>query len=85
VSINFNKAIQTDTIDIPLNIVTNGMDHPIYFTAQVFQDILKTNKDAKKSTMKLSNGGLLTMTFVYEGLNVVYWFVASKLDDGGDE
>jgi len=80
ISLNYNKSIQTDTIDIPISVLKKDVENPIHFSASYFKDILNSNKDAKTIDVSVSNKGLLTISFSYDTMETEYHLVATKVD-----
>jgi hypothetical protein len=71
--------INTNRVELVVNDKYEGDIKPISFSAKYFKEILSTNKEANKATLKVSTDGLAHVEFAVDGFVSNYYLVEVQL------
>lgn len=74
--LGFSSNIKTNNIAINVEAKTDGDVKPISFSSKFFTEMLKANKGAKSSSLKISSAGLSLSEFEFDGYRSTYYLVA---------
>lgn len=74
--LGFSSNIRTNNISIAVDAKTNGDVKPISFSSKFFTEMLKANKGAKASSLKISSAGLSLSEFEFDGYKSTYYLVS---------
>jgi hypothetical protein len=71
--------INTNRVELVVNDKYEGEVKPISFSAKYFKEILSSNKEANKATLKVSTEGLAHVEFSVDGFVSNYFLVEVQL------
>lgn len=72
------STTNTNRVNIPTKVVTNGMTENVSFNANLFKDILVANKECTSAVFEISNEGLAKIEFNVDNYNSTYYLVATQ-------
>jgi len=66
----------TNRVTIPVKTKICDMVKPIYFNAELFKEVLVSNKECSSAVLKVSTEGLAKVSFKVDDYDSTYWVVA---------
>ena len=71
----------TNRVNIPVETLTWDIDEPITFNAELFKEILVSNKECKSAILEVSTAGLARINFKVDDYDSTYYIVAAQRVD----
>jgi len=71
-------STNTNRVNIPVETTTNGLTENISFNANLFRDVLSSNKECTSAVLEVSNDGLLRINFKVDDYDSTYYLVATQ-------
>ena len=71
-------STNTNRVNIPVETTTNELSDNISFNANLFRDVLVSNRECTSATLEVSNEGLARITFKVDDYNSTYFIVATQ-------
>ena len=68
----------TNRVNIPVETTSNGLTDNISFNANLFRDVLVSNKECTSATLEVSNDGLARISFKVDDYDSTYFIVATQ-------
>ena len=68
----------TNRVNIPVETTSNGLTDNISFNANLFRDVLVSNKECTSATLEVSNEGLARINFKVDDYDSTYYIVATQ-------
>ena len=71
-------STNTNRVNIPVEVTSNGLTDNISFNANLFRDVLSANKECTSATLEVSNDGLARINFKVDDYDSEYYIVATQ-------
>tara|TARA_Y100000593_G_C4318822_1_gene342495 strand:+ start:3917 stop:4636 length:720 start_codon:yes stop_codon:yes gene_type:complete len=71
-----HSSINSNRINIPVNVIENNLTENVTFNASIFKDILVSNKECSSAVFEISNEGLSKINFKIDDYDSTYYMVA---------
>ena len=71
-------STNTNRVNIPVATDSNGLTDNISFNANLFRDVLVSNKECTSATLEVSNDGLARINFKVDDYDSTYFIVATQ-------
>ncbi len=72
------SSTNTNRVNIPVETTSNGLTDNISFNANLFRDVLVSNKECTSATFEVSNEGLARINFKVDDYDSTYYIVATQ-------
>ena len=72
------SSTNTNRVNIPVETTSNGLTDNISFNANLFRDVLVSNKECTSATLEVSNDGLARINFKVDDYDSTYFIVATQ-------
>ena len=72
------SSTNTNRVNIPVEVTSNGLNDNISFNANLFKDVLSANKECSTATLEVSNDGLARINFKVDDYDSTYYIVATQ-------
>ena len=72
------SSTNTNRVNIPVETTSNGLTDNISFNANLFRDVLVSNKECTSATLEVSNDGLARINFKVDDYDSTYYVVATQ-------
>ena len=71
-------STNTNRVNIPVETITNELSDNISFNANLFRDVLVSNRECTSATLEVSNEGLARISFKVDDYDSTYFIVATQ-------
>lgn len=71
-------STNTNRVNIPVEVTSNGLTDNVSFNANLFRDVLSANKECTSATLEVSNEGLARINFKVDDYDAEYFIVATQ-------
>ena len=71
-------STNTNRVNIPVETTSNGLTDNVSFNANLFRDVLVSNKECTSATLEVSNEGLAKVDFKIDDFDSTYYIVAMQ-------
>jgi len=71
-------STNTNRVNIPVETTSNGLTDNVSFNANLFRDVLVSNKECTSATLEVSNEGLARIQFNVDDYSSEYFIVATQ-------
>ena len=71
-------STNTNRVNIPVDTTSNGLKDNVSFNANLFRDVLVSNKECTSATLEVSNEGLARINFKVDDYDSTYYIVATQ-------
>ena len=71
-------STNTNRVNIPVETTSNGLTDNVSFNANLFRDVLVSNKECTSATLEVSNDGLARINFKIDDYDSTYYIVATQ-------
>ena len=71
-------STNTNRVNIPVETTSNGLTDNVSFNANLFRDVLVSNKECTSATLEVSNDGLARINFKVDDYDSEYYIVATQ-------
>tara|TARA_B100000287_G_C20572012_1_gene756949 strand:+ start:546 stop:1265 length:720 start_codon:yes stop_codon:yes gene_type:complete len=72
------SSTNSNRVNIPVEVTSNGLTDNISFNANLFRDVLSANKECTSATLEVSNDGLARINFKVDDYDSTYYVVATQ-------
>ena len=72
------STTNTNRVNIPVTTTSSGLSDNISFNANLFRDVLVSNKECTSATLEVSNEGLARINFKVDDYDSTYYIVATQ-------
>ena len=72
------SSTNTNRVTIPVETESNGLTEPVTFNANLFKEMLVSNKECKSAVLEVSNEGLAKVNFKVDDYDSTYFIVAMQ-------